>query len=62
MTETLCIRCGKARILAKKWKEKSERGQTVFFEQSVCPDAECQKIVDAKFDEMRERREGLAKK
>ena len=59
ITTTVCIRCGKQRILFKKWTEKSEtNGKITTFETYVCPDSDCQKIVDAKFAEMRERRMG----
>ncbi|MCR4324967.1 MAG: hypothetical protein NUV69_04755 [Candidatus Curtissbacteria bacterium] len=56
---TECIRCGKIRIFQKKWKDRGENGKGTLmtYEQSVCPDQECQKIVDAKFQEMRDRRE-----
>lgn len=57
MSTTECIRCGKLRILAKKWKERIEnKGNEVTIETYVCPDPECQKIVDAKFEEMRKKR------
>ena len=54
---TVCIRCGRDRILFKKWTEKSEsNGKITTNELHVCPDSECQKIVDQKFAEMREKR------
>ena len=56
MVQNVCIRCGKVRIKGATWKEKSDRGAVIFHEQSVCPDAECQKLVDKKFEEMRERK------
>lgn len=57
MTATVCIRCGKVRILFKKWTEKMDgRGSAITSEIYVCPDAECQKIVDEKFEQMRQRR------
>lgn len=60
MFETVCIRCGKTRILAKKWQEKSDRGPIMFYERTVCPDSDCQKIVDEKFEAMREKKRLLA--
>ena len=45
MTTSICIRCGKQRIVGKTWKEKIN-GSTVVFTQTVCPDPECQKIVE----------------
>lgn len=57
MTSTVCIRCGKQRILFKKWTEKSDRkGPSITYEVYVCPDSDCQRIVDQRFTEMREKR------
>lgn len=57
MSTTVCIRCGKQRIFFKKWKEKVDnRGTVITSEIYVCPDKDCQKIVDAKFAEMRQKR------
>lgn len=57
-SETVCIRCGKKRIFLKKWSEKVDgKGTLLTYTQTICPDKECQEIVDAKFTEMRERRE-----
>ena len=56
MFETVCIRCGKTRILAQKWQEKSERGAVIVHERTVCPDKDCQKIVDDKFEALREKK------
>ena len=56
--QTVCILCGKQRIFFKHWKEKVDgRGTVVTFTKSICPDKKCQKKVDAKFDEIRKRRE-----
>lgn len=56
-SDSLCIRCGKVRVFSKKWKEKVDgKGPMLFHIESVCPDPECQKIVDKKFEEMREKR------
>lgn len=54
--ETACIRCGKTRILKRKWKEKTEKGSIIIREESACPDAECQKLVEEKFEQMREKK------
>jgi len=45
MITSPCIRCGKTRIVGKTWKEKIN-GSMVVFTQTVCPDNECQKIVE----------------
>lgn len=55
---TLCIRCGKLRIFSRKWQDRENgRGTLISHEHTVCPDEECQKLVDEKFQEMRDRRE-----
>ena len=44
-----CYRCGKERIKAKTWNEKVTNfmGTSVItYTQTVCPDPECQKIVE----------------
>ncbi len=57
---TNCIRCGKPRIFKRRWKDRVDgKGQIVTHEEYVCPDRACQKIVDTKFEEMRNRRLGL---
>ena len=55
---SVCIRCGKTRILLKSWKDRGERGKgaVISHEETRCPDMECQKIVDEKFQEMKDRR------
>lgn len=61
--QTFCIICGKKRIFFKNWKEKVDgRGTIVTITKSVCPDKKCQKKVDAKFDEIRKRREATEDK
>ncbi len=63
MTETVCIRCGKTRIFSRRWEEKTDRkGQVIIHEETVCPDPECQNIVDQHFADMRIRRDGSEKK
>ena len=55
---SVCIRCGKTRIFMKRWKDRGEsgKGTVVTHEETRCPDLECQKIVDEKFQEMKDRR------
>ena len=63
MQDNVCIRCGKVRIFSRRWKEKVDgRGMEIIHEESVCPDPDCQKIVDEKFTEMRDRRNLLEDK
>lgn len=40
-----CIQCGKQRIDGKSWNSKSGNS-LVFYTQTICPDPDCQKIVD----------------
>jgi len=55
--ETPCIRCGKLRVFYRKWNYKADgKGFLITHVESVCPDSECQKVVDEKFAEMREKR------
>lgn len=56
MPESPCIRCGKTRIIGKVWTEKNEKGSPITHTETLCPDAECQKIVDADFAAKRERK------
>ena len=56
--ETVCIRCGKLRVFYRQWKGKHEgKGTVITHRESICPDAECQKIVNEKFAAIRELRE-----
>jgi len=56
--DTVCIRCGKVRIYSKKWVDRTNgKGTQITHVEAICPDVECQKIVDEKFQAMRERRE-----
>lgn len=43
--QNLCIRCGKKRIVARSWIEKTEYS-TVKITEMICPDADCQKQVE----------------
>lgn len=61
--QTVCINCGRLRIFSRTWKEKVEgKGSVVTHTESVCPDAECQKVVDARFAEIREKKEASEEK
>jgi|GEM_PF-601796 len=62
-TFNLCTRCGKPRIISKTWKEKVQtyNGLTeITCTQSVCPDKNCQKIVDRDLAERRAKAEEVA--
>lgn len=51
---TPCIRCGKMRIVSKKWSEPINGSKTIYT-LSVCPDADCQKMVDKELEKRQER-------
>ncbi len=53
-----CTRCGKERITFKSWTEKIDTffGKSeIKYTETVCPDSLCQKIVEQKLAELRER-------
>ena len=58
-----CSRCGKERILLKKWVEEiptfSNKMLKITRSTNVCPDPECQKIVDADLTVQREKRDKI---
>jgi hypothetical protein len=55
---TQCIRCGKTRIAGKTWTEQTPGG-VVTYTMTVCPDDECQKIVEHQLQEKKERIEKI---
>jgi hypothetical protein len=59
-----CTRCGKQRIKSKTWKESVANyvGFTeITFTETVCPDPDCQKIVEKGLNQQREKREEIEK-
>lgn len=58
---SLCIRCGKQRIIGKIWKEKIN-GSLVTYTQTVCPDPECQKIVEEQLQVKKDKLEDIHQK
>lgn len=56
-----CIRCGKERIVSKTWTDHV--GQALLtYSTTVCPDEECQKIVDEGLEAIRRKKELLMSK
>lgn len=45
----LCSRCRKQRIVVRTWKEVLVNS-TITHTETVCPDLDCQKVVDAQND------------
>ena len=57
-----CSRCGKERIEGKTWKEKIENyfgTSYITHTETVCPDKACQKIVEEKMDQARQKTKEL---
>ena len=59
-----CSKCGKERIVAKKWKVVTATSlggtQVSLRTTTICPDAECQKALDNYFQRQREIKEANA--
>lgn len=56
-----CVRCGKQRIVVKKWKEKI--GYSVVYNtEMACPDKECQKKVESENKKQRDKYIGMRQK
>ena len=58
--QNLCIQCGKPRIDGKSWKEKAGIS-FIFYTSTICPDADCQKIVDKAIADRKEKSANLIK-
>lgn len=58
---SLCIRCGKKRIVSKTWTEIINNSE-VKFSLTVCPDPECQKIVEQELNQKKEKIIAIQKK
>jgi aspartate/methionine/tyrosine aminotransferase len=56
----LCIRCGKQRVVVKTKKEYIN-SSLVLTTTTVCPDDDCQKIVDAMLNKEKEQRDVINK-
>lgn len=57
-----CTRCGKERIEGKKWKEEVATffgTSTIIHTDTVCPDEECQKIVEEKLEVQKQKSDEL---
>lgn len=60
-----CTRCGKERIDGKKWKENLQTfaGISVITHiETVCPDKECQKLVEEDLRIQKEKKEAQVRK
>ncbi len=57
-----CTRCGKERIEGKKWKEEIATffgTSTIIHQDTICPDPECQKIVEEKLEQQKQKSDEL---
>lgn len=55
----VCSRCGKPRIVVKKWVEKMKTGygiSAITHTETVCPDPKCQQAVNRELAAQREKR------
>lgn len=50
-----CFRCGKERIVTKVWKEVTANS-TIIHTETICPDKDCQAVVDAQNNSLKEKR------
>ena len=55
-----CIQCGKQRIDGKTWHEKIGI-QVITYTSTICPDSDCQKIVDKAVADKKAKSEQLMK-
>jgi hypothetical protein len=62
-TDNPCFRCGKQRIISRTWTETittfSGMQQKVTYSDAICPDAECQSLLDVELDKQKEKREKI---
>jgi len=59
-----CTRCGTQRIVSKTWKEHVESAfgsSTVIVTESVCPNPDCQKVVDKELRAQKAKRNQMKK-
>lgn len=57
-----CTRCGEQRIIFKQWKEKVNNAwgtSEITYEETVCPDPQCQKVVEQKLQAERDKKKSI---
>lgn len=60
-----CTRCGKERIVSRVWEERITTFSGYITEtrsDNICPDKECQKLVEKELEVQREKRERIKQK
>ncbi len=60
MEMTACIRCGKVRILGRTWSEHIG-SSLVTYTNTICPDADCQKLVEVLLKDRHDTNEARSK-
>lgn len=61
-TTNPCTRCGKERVISKAWKEEITTFfgvSTILHTDTICPDPECQKIVEEKLEVQKQKSDEL---
>ena len=52
---SVCIICGKIRVFSRMWEGKENgKGTVITHVETKCPDVWCQKLVDEKFQAIRD--------
>lgn len=57
-TDNVCIRCGSKRVSGKSWKEKTPAGIVTHIP-NICPNPDCQKVVDSQLAGIKNKRIAL---
>lgn len=61
-----CIRCGKERIVLRTWKEQTTTFSGFVVEEvhseNICPDSECQEIVEKELQKQKDKRDLIKQK
>ncbi|MEN9328540.1 MAG: hypothetical protein RI947_1348 [Candidatus Parcubacteria bacterium] len=58
---SLCSRCGSERIIFKQWTETVGMSEIVCT-QKICPNTECQSLVDKDIKQQKEKKDALERK
>ena len=59
ISNNICLRCGKQRVISRTYTE-SVNGSLLTYTETVCPDPECQKILNMQFAAEKVKREQFA--
>lgn len=59
-----CVRCGTERIVSKTWKEHINAhfgNSIVVHTETICPNSQCQKLVDKEITAQKDKRDKIKK-